>query len=184
MCYLSLRTTVTLLPGLYKALRERGIKGVRVPPRGWGDIPSIAAHLLLTHLSDRTIISCVRSNTNSHHPRRNQKPREAPRPTGSRAPSLTSRRWKVHTLSTAHPLRRTCRLRGYRKNRVYATGIDLAGASEGPIQPCWNPVRKPDSSGVYYDDSGGLLPALSVVQPLWRTAWPVHISIDPPNPCP
>ena len=37
-----------------------------------------AAHLLLTHLSDRTIISSVRSNTNSHQQRRNQKPREAP----------------------------------------------------------------------------------------------------------
>ena len=40
--------------------------------------PQEAAHLLLTHLSDRTIIPCVRSNTNSHQQRRNKKPREAP----------------------------------------------------------------------------------------------------------
>ncbi len=53
---------------------------MRVPLGGRGDIPPIAAHLLLTHLSDRTIIPCVRSNTNSHHQRRNQKPGEAPRP--------------------------------------------------------------------------------------------------------
>ena len=82
--------------------------------------PLKAAHLLLTHLSDRTIIPCVRSNTNSHNQRRNQKPREAPRPdpedvtpetSGMPSPHPTgpvtlphpSTRWKVHNIKRHGP---------------------------------------------------------------------------------
>ena len=63
---------------------------MRVPLGGRGIFPPKAAHLPLTHLSDCTIMSCVRSNTNSHHQRRNQKPREAPE-TRPKAPPLRSR---------------------------------------------------------------------------------------------
>ncbi len=36
---------------------------------------------------------------------------------------------------------RACRLCGYRKNRIYATGIDLVGTSEGRNRPCWESRR-------------------------------------------
>ena len=78
------------------------------------------------------------------------------------------------------PSLRTCRLRGHRKNRVYAAGIDLADASEA-LSGLWE--SRPQAGFLW----SSAMTALACFarsfggSPVPVDSRPVHVPIDPPN---
>ena len=80
----------------------------------------------------------------------------APHP-GPRAPSLTSRRWKVHNTLTVHStLKEHAVCADTARTASTPPALTLPARLKAATGLFGNPAHKSDSSAVYHDDSGGL----------------------------
>ncbi len=118
-------------------------------------IPPKVGHLPLDP-TKTAVLCCPQSRPDTNLKEEPKTPGKPTRPTGSRAPSLTPRRWMVHRLNTGRPPVIETLPNTPPNGGTCEPGIDLAGKQGRPhfVRPrALRPLR--DSTVVYLDDGSG-----------------------------